>query len=444
MNRPPGAQASTPPCRFFTLVIACALVACSSPKVRWLEADNLSSPVCATSEVGEHRRDSSGVAIIEHRLPAGGYAPDAVLHPTVVTRILGRDSAGVEPFGRPMGAVLSSGLIVLADSLTSEIFLFDSTGGLVRRIGQRGEGPGDYNRLGSLFLLSTDTMAITDQKGGRITLLRPDASIARIGRVQGIPWDGEITAGSGTVPGLTTIVGRLPDGGFLATQRLIDNADPAGLKVGYPAERFGKGWLLQLNKDGSDAVRIGELRLEAWVFHSYEGGGLSSSPLLFSIPESVAGIGGHFWRSDGERFQVDQYEPRGEMRSSIRLCREPAPVSERELASAWRQWADGSWNPGWEMPPGTPVPTRHPSWRIQTFAPDSLLWLEEQSPPDSPRNWWVFRTDGTLHGIMQLPADRAVYSIANGRIVTVVAAGEEGEHVEVYAIPQQLRVPLSN
>ncbi len=444
MSRPSGAYAPTQPCGHLTLVIACALVACSPSKVRWLEAENLSSPVCASSEVGEHRRDSAGVAIIEHRPPSGGYPPDAILHPTVVTRILGRDSAGVEPFGKSMGAVLSSGLIVLADSLTSEVFVFDSTGRFVRRIGQRGEGPGDYNRLGSLFLLSADTMAITDQKGARITLLRPDASIARIGRVRGIPWDGELNAGSGPVPGLTTIVGRLPDGEILAMQRLIDQADPPGLKIGYPAERFGRGWLLQLNEDGSDAVRIGELRLEAWVFHMYEGGGLNFSPLHFSIPESVAGIGGHFWRTNGQRFQVDQYEPTGEMRSSIRLCREPAPVTERELASAWRQWADGSGNPGSDMPPGTPAPTRHPSWRIQTFAPDSLIWMEEQSPPDAPRNWWVFRTDGTLHGLMQLPPDRAVYSIANGRIVAVVAVGEEGEHVEIYAIPQELRVPQSH
>ena len=69
------------------------------------------------------------------------------------------ESEGPDAFGRIDGvAVLSTGVLVVADGLNSELRAFDRSGRHVWTVGRRGEGPGEFASLVGAFAMEGDSV----------------------------------------------------------------------------------------------------------------------------------------------------------------------------------------------------------------------------------------------------------------------------------------------
>ena len=74
--------------------------------------------------------------------------------------------------------------IVVPEPQDMRFRLYDSTGTLVARIGRRGEGPGEFQHLGSVFW-AADTMIAYDARQDRVTYLLADGTLVR---TEGVPF----------------------------------------------------------------------------------------------------------------------------------------------------------------------------------------------------------------------------------------------------------------
>ena len=88
-------------------------------------------------------------------------------------------AAGSEPtIARIGSAVLGSkGTVVLTDLAASQVVVIDSQGRVIRRIGGRGEGPGEFRSPSWIGRCSGDSLIVWDPRLRRISKLSPDGSI---------------------------------------------------------------------------------------------------------------------------------------------------------------------------------------------------------------------------------------------------------------------------
>ena len=89
-------------------------------------------------------------------------------------------------------AVDGAGRVYVADPTAAQILVFDAAGGLLRRIGRRGEGPGEFQAPIEMAVGSGDTLRVFDNAlwrvasfdsagtVGDILQLQPDAQMGQI------------------------------------------------------------------------------------------------------------------------------------------------------------------------------------------------------------------------------------------------------------------------
>lgn len=129
-----------------------------------------------------------------------------VLSTTPALELGGPDAAGPTEFGEIMGvARLANGDIVVADASNTELRVFRSTGEFLRRIGRKGQGPGEFNAVWSVAALG-DTIFATDNTG-RLNVFAADGTLKRSSArprvidVRFPQWTGFFSDGSGAVRG---------------------------------------------------------------------------------------------------------------------------------------------------------------------------------------------------------------------------------------------------
>ena len=100
------------------------------------------------------------------------------------------------------------------------VLVFDSAGTHVRTVGRQGEGPGEFEVMGSLAIDRFDTVYVFDRRLARATIISPDPEVVRTASALDASRAGPVT--------------ELPDGRFVITG-LISRLGPAG----YPLHVLG-------------------------------------------------------------------------------------------------------------------------------------------------------------------------------------------------------------
>ena len=93
---------------------------------------------------------------------------------------------------------LGDGRIIVANSGSSELRVFDSAGTFLNAIGRQGGGPGEFRGTITLFPHSGDSLIAYDNGNGRFSVFAPDGRYARLLDVDArpFPWDDWIHAGA--------------------------------------------------------------------------------------------------------------------------------------------------------------------------------------------------------------------------------------------------------
>jgi 6-bladed beta-propeller protein len=317
-------------------------------------------------------------------------------------------SAGGEPlFASAVSATrLSDGRIVIADAYEDAIRIFDSSGKLLRSVGRKGGGPGEFQGLFWLGQCGRDTLYAWDRMQQRMTVFsdtgavvrsyttRPNATIMACTSGGAMAFFGEPISMPSSVSGMmhATFSGPL----FViaprdTTARLIDT-----LSMGE-ARPLGHVTELAISRD---RVFVGAA--DSAVIATYQLTGTAAGPLRTDVPPRPA-TSRHFDRAiDLQAAQLGDAASRD--------------VARRMLHQA------------------ATMPEHLPAYSGLFADPDGNLWVEISIPGDSTTWLRGFGGDGRVLGDVRLPIELHVFEIGRDYVLGSYDAADGNLHVATYRL----------
>jgi hypothetical protein len=313
---------------------------------------------------------------------------------------------GPSAFGRISAvAERSDGVIVVADALVSEIRAFSSSGAHQWSAGGRGEGPGEYQSVSTVFSMPGDSVTVFDERLSRLTVLDSDGRTARTFSVAPPPDTYGLQILGGTRDG--TLVGQ----SFLGP-------------LGYPPAGWNRRRLALsfFDRDGTLLLVGREVpSSESFVRHGEMQGRtayMSYVPRAARRTEIAVG-NARVALTTQDRFEIREYGSHGLLEAILRIQVDPI-VPTREIAAAY------------DTVPG-PMPETMPALGDLYLDDQDRLWVEQFSPlgVEHRRVWWAFDSDGRALAEVSFPEDPwAVQHIASDHVLGVTSDSLGVEYVE--------------
>ncbi|HVH54969.1 MAG TPA: 6-bladed beta-propeller [Vicinamibacterales bacterium] len=256
------------------------------------------------------------------------------------------------------------GRIYAFDYTANTLFLFDSSGALVRKVGRKGSGPGEFSSGNGMVVLPDGRVAIWDAGNARISFLSADGELAT-------SWT--ITSGFSTNDGLRT------DGsGALFIRRPV-TAPREG-------EILGRMGLVRIRDGGSfgDSLIPPDLPVERIAYIAESNGGraqygpMHAASFLWAWhPE------GYFVSANGGKAEIEV--SRAAPQKALRIVRDATPVSVSAEERAWDQEritiALRRNVPGWTWS-GPAIPDTKPPISRLSVARDGTIWARVATPSE--------------------------------------------------------------
>ena len=183
--------------------------------------------------------------------------------------------------------------------------VYDSTGMLIKTLGRKGRGPGEFEFLVGLALQGNDTLYAYEGMSRRLTVFAKDSAVVRT-----LP----------NVPAPPSLV--FPDGSFLIAAQV-----PTSQQIGWPLHR--------VNAEGA-------------FVRSFGGDGPQFRPDLSRVLTRVVGngIGATYWAAAPGRYRLEHWDARGD-----------TLLRSVDVRSAWFEPSDGPPRGSYRHTRPTPVIT---------------------------------------------------------------------------------------
>lgn len=357
----------------------------------------------ASRMAGPTVRDSAGVRIVDNGTPpAAGWRVETEPEFTV-----GWGPDGPYLTWPQSGRILPDGGALIGESDEGAIYRIGPDGSVRGIWGRKGEGPGEYQHLSAL-LFRGDSILVTDQRLGRLSILSAD---------------GEVST-TRPLPGafLHQVSAVLDDGRLL----LVPGDVYGPVAETRPEWVFETQPILAADPDGGTIDTLAELpHLRRW--YGTHGAGLG--------PVRVEGRAGGFtdgfaWARNDAR-EVRWYGDSGRLVAIARWEEVPVPLTAewkqsmtRRVEEVLRSRGSGEAFVAARLETLEKGLERHegplPFW--ESFHVDRLgnVWLSEYPQPGrAPARWRVLARDGTLVGWIDLPDVAAILDITDDRILAV-------------------------
>jgi hypothetical protein len=323
--------------------------------------------------------------------------------------------------------VADNGSLFVFDQANRSLFLFDSTGAVLRRIGRRGAGPGEFASNNGMVLLADGRLALWDSQNARVSFFTPAGAFlsswvvaAGFSTGNGLSTDasGQLyTTRPVTEPREGEILGRMGLRRFDATGELADSLIPPDLpwtRVTYTATSEG-------NRSQTFPTHSSRL---VWRWHP----------------------AGYFVSVSSERYVIESSRPGRALR--IERDAPPIPVSDDERAYDEERITFNlrMTDPAWKFT-GPPIPAQKPPVADLSVARDGRIWVRVSVPsvpiPEAERDapqqgrapprryrdesvtYEVFEADGRFLGRVVLPW-RATWMQADGNRVWYLDRDDDG------------------
>jgi hypothetical protein len=319
--------------------------------------------------------------------------------------------------------------VYVFDSQAPALRHYDATGALVRTLGGRGSGPGEYQDVAlGLWVRKDGTVLMRDPRNARINAYTPD----------GEPADQWLVS----------------SGLYTSNAMVVDTAGEVYLKVLLEQPEPNRPWrmgMLHLSATGEIIDTIPEPSL-AGEPESPGGTFTVSKQWVFSpLGYIVAGVNG--------TYTFELRKPDGVVR--VVMPHEPVPVGDEEHAEL-EAANDFMWETqGHNMTaPIPPVPRTKPAYSTMYTGHDGRIWIRPHvasvkfeppprsdpppgAPPQPPQRTWrepvvydVFEPDGTYLGRVEVPERTSLLTISGSEIWAV----QRGEFDESYLVRYRLAV----
>ncbi len=407
-------------------------------------------------------RDSAGVTIVESSRPA----PDSRLGWRV----------GEEPrvrFGAAEGETayqlyevgdatrLDDGRIVVANGGSNELLVFDSAGGYLEAWAGQGEGPGEFQSLGTVHRWGPDSLIAGDAaaagSSGRVAIFDLAGNHGRTGTLTGEigGFMARMMAGATRAGGEDAQDPEMPEisevGGGSTPHAMIDvlpgNAiltrEPGGFMAGFSRWEHAYGLV---GADWGESVSLGEYPGPETFADSYTNEGermvyflLLPHPFGKTTTTAVWGDLVVFGRN--ETYEIRAFAADGSLARIVR--REHAvgtPTQEQQDARFRARFADlpeEERASRLEVAANVPLVETFPAY--SAIMGDALgnLWVREFDLPGEERDsplWTVFDREGKALGFVETPAGLTIYEIGADFILGKRTGELDVESVELWGL----------
>jgi len=299
----------------------------------------------------------------------------------------------------------------IADGKAAALYVFGPEGKLVQQIGQKGEGPGEFQGIGGMVRGVNDSVYVWDWRLQRLSVFTPEGTFVRA-----------FSATFGTWP-----LRGLPEGVLVMYS--------APFRAGEDADDQERRRIVQLlSFDG--AVQIDTvLNLPDAEYLVVRGANFVS---VMAVPFGRAPIirvdgAGRIWYGQTDRLALFRYDWRnGETQSMIRYWVPPVPVVQAERDSLLRRF-ELLHEAAYSFPENKPV--------FSNFVVNEAgtrIWVALSRPYRARMtSWVVFDGQGRPLGVVPLAKHLEILAISDTRVAVLEP---ENQVVTVYELPEMLRV----
>jgi hypothetical protein len=369
-------------------------------------------------------RDSAGVSIVEVHGPVwrAGEGWSVASAPEVVIGVMDGDED--YQLHRVVGTTrLTDGRIVVANAGTHEVRVYNSNGEFERRIGRRGDGPGEFQRLRVVARLPGDTLVAFDLREHRVSLIDPEGQLVDAYVVQ-LP------------AGAPELLGVFSDGSVLMRGTTGLTADRSVPTTGVHEVR-------------GDVYRIGRGNRLVGSFGPFPGaevyvrvGGTpeyAEGARALGIEPRVAVAGEEFYFGSTVRYDISKYDENGGLSKIVRRSVDPMLVEAADRDAFIRSVVEEQdprlkeYFEDWYA--AMPFPESFPAHAEMLVDSEGYLWVREYpSPRGDQTTWRVFDESGAMLGTVETPDGLTVREIGSDYVLGTARDDLDVEQVLLYRL----------
>ena len=353
---------------------------------------------------------------------------------------------------------LDDGRIVVGNSGTSELLFFAADGEFQEAVGRRGDGPGEFLRIGAIGVGSNDTLFVFDRWNGRISVFDSYGTLARTAPVDA---ESEIPQTMGQTAGPSVFlspVGWTTDGVFVASRTVSQRVALESTGMSLPEEspttesihqRRPEAELLFFDDRGTGLGAVSGLmgpERVSFVQRQSNSSSLTVGSTRVDVPflrtlEAAVGWGVvAFGNTDS--YEIRLAYPDGQNIATIRRSLGAVEVTDADRD----RWIEGELGKiddvgvrrsRRSLLETVVLPATLPAFGALAVQEGGRVWVEEfRMPADAlgPSTWRVYDLDGRDLGEAVLPAGFRPHSITGDEIIGVWTDDLGIEYLRVYAL----------
>lgn len=373
--------------------------------------------------------DSAGVRVVTYDL-TGVTVPTYVLLAEYDLQIGLQDGAPEYTFSSvPDLDVAPNGSLVVSDELAKELRVYDSRGLFLGKIGQSGEGPGEFANAPTVVGFSADTVFAFDSRNSRLTSFLIGGDLLTMTSLRSDTY------------GRPVFTIRQDDGTYLAQSPWV-NREPDRTVHGMRLE-LDSIVIERLDATGAliDTVFVMADRTRVRVSQAAAG---ESIRTLAGSPPFVARA---FLRSDGRRgivgrsdfFELQLLGPEGEAQTAVRVLGVQNPMTGDEIRRRQEAAIREAYGPdGNAMATRLNVefiPDGLQAFQTIVVSEDGDIWVAlTEFDGSGGYDWLVFDGNGGLRGSVRTPPDLIVFEVHQDFVL--------GVYQDELDVPYVRRYPL--
>lgn len=304
-------------------------------------------------------------------------------------------------------AIDSAGRIFVADALVPQIVVFDGGARLLERYELRGEGPGEFRRIGNLGILPGNILWVFDPELTRLTLFDPDD----LGYRESVMLFDTQSRGPSEVQRMT------------GDTLLLRYSSPALTDYEESRSAMRRDQYLTMDlRDPNRREEVLSVRAQS-TFVVREGTGGTAVVDLFG-PKSIvrAGRDGQIHAVWTDTFAVRSHDATGSDRVAWAYEIEPDAAADDEI-SAVLEMVGG--DAGGAFASSSILDSLHRSSRqlpvVTGFVVDGDgdFWMGVRAAGGKKGRWLHLTPDGEILGSVDLPASEEIVEVLDDRIITL-------------------------
>ncbi len=374
-------------------------------------------------------RDSAGVEIVENSVPRWSDGEGWRLSERPILNIGEIESPPEYQLYRVFDAVrLDDGRIVVANSGTNELRLYDSSGSYLGSAGREGGGPGEFEGLRSLATTAGDSLLTYDWRQRRISIFDSKGAFGR-------SFTPEPLAGTAA---FADQIEPLADGSLLIKAQ---NFASGGVMDGLRRDTLS---LLLCNREGALLDTLMTFPGAERLFETNTSGDnvmvMVRGRLWSPEPQLAAHSDGYFFGS-GKSFEVGYYSAVSGLQRLFRLQQPELLVTDEDIERYKQEEMEeiDDENERRRFEEGLadmPFTQTFPAYEALLADSEGNLWVEEHRRPGlkEQSTWLVFDGEGALLGTVETPYRFRPLQIGADFVLGRWLDDFDIEHVQMYEL----------